>query len=197
MPEPGTARLFFALWPDPVTRRRLEAAVGQATRRFGGRPMRPDTLHLTLLFLGAVARDRLDSVRAAGQVGGEGFGLCLEDLDCWRHNSLAHLRARQAPASMLALVEGLRRAMLGIGLAIEKRPFVAHVTLSRKAVCRDDAGREAGSAREAATDGPVEWPVGEYVLVESRLSSAGPRYHVLERYPLTGIRTIPDGRTVP
>jgi 2'-5' RNA ligase len=30
----------------------------------------------------------------------------------------------------------------------------------------------------------VDWPVREYLLVRSRLSAEGPRYDVVERFPL-------------
>lgn len=194
MAKSATARLFFALWPDLATRCRLERAVQAAMQRYGGRPMRPETLHLTLLFLGAVARDRIDSVRLAGRVGGVAFSVRLDGLECWRHNHIAHLHAGVTPEPMRALVESLRQAMRGIGLDVKVQPFAAHVTLTRKAHCHGLKAPGGVLALGELPDAAIDWPVSEYVLAESRLSAAGPRYTVLERYPLTGIRMTPDGR---
>jgi len=50
-------RLFFALWPDAATRDALVRWGARAHAQCGGRAMRPDTLHLTLGFLGETSRD--------------------------------------------------------------------------------------------------------------------------------------------
>jgi 2'-5' RNA ligase len=50
--QAGSVRLFFALWPDAATVRMLTQWAQQAHAACGGRIMRPDTLHLTLAFLG-------------------------------------------------------------------------------------------------------------------------------------------------
>jgi 2'-5' RNA ligase len=50
-------RLFFALWPDQATVRTLSQWADSAHEICGGRVMRPDTLHLTLAFLGDTPPD--------------------------------------------------------------------------------------------------------------------------------------------
>jgi 2'-5' RNA ligase len=56
----------------------------------------------------------------------------------------------------------------------EARDFSAHVTLIRKA-------REPHALPPLPA---VDWPVKEFVLVRSRLSSEGPSYEVVERFAL-------------
>ena len=77
---------------------------------------------------------------------------------------------------MQQLARELAKALRHAGFALERRPFAAHVTLIRK-------------ARAPSTLPPlpqVDWPVNEFVLVRSILSSEGSRYAVLERFPLQG-----------
>ena len=59
------ARLFFALWPSAELRRRLHALALRYQRLHGGRAMRAETLHLTLLFLGEVPRAQIASLLQA------------------------------------------------------------------------------------------------------------------------------------
>lgn len=52
-----TTRLFFGLWPSLQTADELMLWVRDAHALCGGRIMTPDTLHLTLAFLGSVPDD--------------------------------------------------------------------------------------------------------------------------------------------
>src|SRR5690606_25550965 len=65
-PDPAPAkadqagrRVFFALWPDECTAAVLSGWAQEAHAVCGGRIMRPDTLHLTLAFLGMVPHARI------------------------------------------------------------------------------------------------------------------------------------------
>ena len=46
-------RLFYALWPDATLAQTLSDWTAQARLHSHGRPMRPETLHMTLAFLGS------------------------------------------------------------------------------------------------------------------------------------------------
>ena len=59
-------RLFFALWPDAPAAAALYRVAAESREACGGRLMRPETLHLTLAYLGRVADRCLPSVLAAG-----------------------------------------------------------------------------------------------------------------------------------
>ena len=68
-----------------------------------------------------------------------------------------------------------------LGRPPEDRPFDGHLTLARaRKAARVDLRRLAGAPIEAA------WPVTEVCLVESRLSPAGARYEVVDRFPARG-----------
>src|SRR4026207_925127 len=71
---PSARRLFFALWPDATLRSNAAECVAALVPSGGGRPQRPDQLHVTLVFLGQVSEERLDDVRAvAVEVTGNPF----------------------------------------------------------------------------------------------------------------------------
>ena len=58
-------RLFFALWPDTAVRDELYRAAQAAHDGSGGRLMRRDNLHQTLVFVGSVAAERIAGLEAA------------------------------------------------------------------------------------------------------------------------------------
>ena len=70
-----------------------------------------------------------------------------------------------------------------LGKPPEDRPFSGHLTLAR-------VGREARVDLRRLEGEPIHarWPVSELTLVESRLSPAGARYAIAERFALTGER---------
>lgn len=170
------ARVFFALWPDARVRGELEQVAGQLHSLRGGRCMRPDTLHLTLRFVGNVPRALLPALKAsATDLKLPAFELVLNQTHCWRQNRIACLTTSQPPPLLLKLVTSLEGRLNRLGIPFDRRPYVPHVTLVRHADCRPDAPEIQ----------PIAWPVREFVLVESRLEAQGPRYQVLKRYALT------------
>ena len=70
-------------------------------------------------------------------------------------------------------------ATVGVGRPPEDRPFRGHVTLARVVKHGKVDLRPLAGASVAG-----EWEVGAVCLVESRLSPAGARYEVLDRFPL-------------
>lgn len=173
---PGeTARLFFALWPDPATRAALEATTRRAHAAYGGKPTRGDTLHLTLRFLGDVALARIPTLCAsAAGIRAPAFTLVLDHIDCWCHNRIACLGGRETPGALGALVAALDDLAVEAGLPRETRPYRPHVTLARGATC----GQENPAPEK------LLWTARDFVLVRSSLRTAGARYQQLGRWPL-------------
>lgn len=166
-------RIFFAVWPDEAVGKTLHDLAREAQKSCGGRLMRRETLHLTLAFLGDVADDRAaDAKRAADAVAAPAFDMTLGQLGYWKHNRI--LWAGGASPQLAALAEALGDGLRTAGFRLDARPFVAHMTLLRDARCRETP----------VLAEPVAWPVSEFVLVESRLSSAGASYEAIGRWPL-------------
>jgi 2'-5' RNA ligase len=85
MADAGQSRVFFALWPDPAVRARLHAESLRLSRLLGGKPSQPDSLHLTLVFVGEVENARLADLAGRGGTG-----------------DVATIRTQPRPRSLLA-----------------------------------------------------------------------------------------------
>lgn len=158
-------RLFFALWPNAVTRTRLDRW-GQALHEIcGGRRIPAENLHLTLAFLGNVADARVPEVGAAmDRVAARRFLLTLDTPGYWKKNSIAWAGTSVVPAELEALAAELRASLAAASIPFDPQPFAVHVTLLRDA--------RAPAAMPALE--PIAWPVDGYALV----ASADGRYEV-------------------
>ncbi len=166
-----TRRLFFALWPSPDVRRQLARVAHSWTRH----PVADANLHMTLLFLGGrTARELGCFCEAAGNLQGEAFELQLDYLGNWARPRIQWLGTSCIPPALLQLVDTLQQALASCGVEPEKRPFVPHVTLSRK---------EKNPRVKAGLE-PVHWQVRDFVLAESVSAQGGVRYAVVQRWPL-------------
>lgn len=194
--ESATARVFFALWPDAALRTELNKASVQLHQNHGGRRMKPDTVHLTLLFIGAIARERLPDLQAAASaIQAAKFDVIFDLPDCWRHNRIAFLTASQAPDGLFDLVKALETQTTQAGIAFDRRPYKPHITLVRNADCKNAVSVEANAGEaEVKRSGrsqkakpavvPISWLARDFVLVESSLDSNGASYKQLARWPL-------------
>jgi RNA 2',3'-cyclic 3'-phosphodiesterase len=158
-------RLFFALWPNAVTRARLDRWSAALHERCGGRRTPPDNLHLTLAFPGNVADARLAEVEAAMErVAPRRFLLTLDTPGYWKKNSIAWAGASAVPAELDALAAGLRASLAQSSIPFDPQPFAVHVTLLR----------DARAPAEMPALERIDWPVDGYALV----ASAAGRYDV-------------------
>ena len=177
--EPGgrdRVRLFFALWPSPGVQAALAARALQAQAESGGRMMRAENIHLTLLFIGSIERERVPELEAAAAlVRGTAFSLVLDRVDYWRHSGIVWAGTTQCPAALAVLAADLRTALAGIGIEGEDRPYVPHITLVRNARRRPVSRSIQGCV----------WDAHEYVLVESVQVAGGVRYEPFARWPLS------------
>ncbi|MFN2309995.1 MAG: RNA 2',3'-cyclic phosphodiesterase [Gammaproteobacteria bacterium] len=183
-----TRRLFFALWPDAAARRALAGLLdGEAPQT--GRRVPEDNLHLTLAFVGNVTTaQRTCMEAAAATVEAAPFTVSLERLGYWPRPRVVWAGATATPAALTELVARLNARLSGCGYEPERRPYQAHVTLSRKA--------QAAPRRRAIA--PIVWPAEDFCLVESASGDAGSIYRVLARWPLrsaaaTGACAAPPG----
>lgn len=136
--------------------------------------MHPDTLHCTLVFLGAVAEHRLEALRlAAREVTFKPFAPEWDAAHYWGHNHIVHAAMHDTQPELEALVASLKEKLRAHRFRFEARPYKAHVTLLRHAQW---------------TDAPlppmpaVRWQVKDFVLVQSLGDAQGARYEVLCRF---------------
>jgi len=145
-----------------------------------------DRWHLTLLFLGRVAEERVPPLVTAAEpavaaappmtlrlAGGGRFGSLRRPQVAW-----AGLDGDVRP--LVDLAGRLAAAARGLGLPVEDRPFRPHLTLGRWRPGRPADG--ALTDRLAAYRGPA-WPVTEVRLFESHLGPK-PTYETVAIWPL-------------
>lgn len=180
----SSVRVFFALWPDAAEREALVAWQPPLRKLCGGKTMRPDTLHATLVFLGDVPFRRLEALKlAAEEVGGEPFELGFDSARYWGHNHIAYAAPSVVPAQLSQLESGLEQRLQAHRFRFDRRPYKPHVTLLRHAQWCDEPLPEMPV---------VAWHVRDFVLVQSSSDDRGARYEVLARFPLTGTRMSPE-----
>ena len=147
-PDHKPVRLFFALWPDAATLQALTDWCARAHAACGGRVMRPETLHLTLAFLGQVPAGLVDPlVRltrerpfAPGHLRLARYGVSARQGIVWAGPSDG------APA-LAAQVADVWRDLAALGKLRPDHPFRAHVTLLRNVAAKGDhAGARGGDA---------------------------------------------------
>ncbi len=179
-------RAFFAVELPADARARAAESIERlaAVARSGVRWMAPETLHLTLKFLGEIREDDVARVRERARaklapehpfdVGLAGYGAFPNA----REARALWVGVREGASSLARLARKLDAAARAIGAPREHRPFEPHLTLGR---LRDPLRVEL---ERAAPPEPVAWTVSEVVLFESRLSQSGARHVPLARFPL-------------
>jgi len=179
-------RAFFAV--DLSTEARAHASVSvdclKAVARHGVRWLSPESLHLTLKFLGEIREEDVPRLiqRAQAKLSSERpFEVALAGFGAYPNAREARMLWQglgKGAGALAKLARKLDSAARAIGAPREHRPFEAHLTLGR---LRDPLRIEL---ERAAAPESVAWTVSEVVLYESRLSQTGARYVPLARLPL-------------
>lgn len=159
----GRQRHFIALLPDDAARARLASLPLPE----GAASVSPADLHLTLAFLGTL--DEAGEARALGAISGlspSQVAVRLDRLEHWTRSRV--LCATGEAGEVGPLVATLRARLREAGFELEERPFVAHVTLARKA--------PRGAPRLAPLAEPVGWVSTALALMASGPGAARPRY---------------------
>jgi len=164
----NTSRLYLALWPDRDTQNKLQSICHRWTWPQGVSLAKPESLHLTLHFLGDVPDQRIPELIRALKVPVRPFDLVLS-----RHqlstSGIAVLKPNSIPAELKILHDWLNETLHGLGLSTEKRTYRPHVTFARKAANAIPPTQQQGQ--------PVLWHVTGYALVKSHNG-----YSILHNY---------------
>lgn len=168
-------RLFFALVPPDELLAQLERDTRGLARSSGGRVVPARNFHVTLLFVGEVLQSLVPAVIAAGAAtASPPFKLLLDRIDAWPGSNVLVLTAAHMPTALVTLVEGLRFNLLSRQIKLKREIYRPHVTLARK----------LPRLGQVAQLDPVEWPVTQFVLIDSTVTHSGSEYQVLGRWPL-------------
>ena len=186
-------RLFVAVELDGYVQQALSRLQHELQRHrlLGLRWVRPESIHLTLKFLGETPRDKVASIVEA--LSSSTAGVAPHELSL---GTVGTFGSRNAPRvvwvdlegdlePLLRLQEQVERALTPLGFPAEDRRFSPHLTLAR--VRPEDARAVASPLAEAvaavqAPNSRIE--VRELSLMLSKLGPGGAVYTRLEAFPL-------------
>lgn len=174
-------RLFFALWLDEPAARAAHQAACEVAERTGGRVMRPESLHLTLAFLGNTPEERIAPLQRLAETlatSAPAFTLQLDYLGYWPRKHLVWASCQRLAAPLGSLAGGLNERLQANGFPTDRRPFHPHVTLLRNV---------RASAPALGEVPPIVSAASQFRLVESvPQPSGGVRHEILQCWPLLG-----------
>jgi 2'-5' RNA ligase len=189
-------RLFIAIeLPAELVKRLRDFQSGLSSSRLPYvKYVDPGAIHLTLIFLGDVAPERLEAVKESGAAAVRPvhpFMLATGRTGFFPGAQRARvfwLGLEGEIAELGRLQQGIDRAMSKLGFVSENRPFTAHLTLARlREGCSGAQRLEfAAVAGEAVfvTGPPME--VRSVALMRSQLTPRGAVYTRLAEFPLQG-----------
>ncbi|MCX5654919.1 MAG: RNA 2',3'-cyclic phosphodiesterase [Planctomycetota bacterium] len=187
-----TVRTFIAIELPPQVHAHL-ADCQQRLRRAGGdvRWVRPDIIHLTLVFLGDVPADMLADLETAVREAAAPFGvLALRVQGAGRFPPRGLPRTiwiglEDASGGLAKLQAALAGATAAFAEKEEDRAYTPHLTLGR--VKSPRGGRDLAGAIDATAGvtGP-SFEAREVTIFKSDLSPQGPTYTPLAKIALDG-----------
>lgn len=154
--------------------------------------VRPENIHLTLKFLGAISSDEAQLVvDSAGPIaaGCRPFDLSASGLGVFpnpKRPRVIWVGVSGAEEGVTALNRELESALAGVGFDREGRGFHPHLTLgrTRRGLRRLDLKALAEALARASVGDLGQWRVETLALMRSELLPEGPRYSVVASLPL-------------
>ena len=195
-------RIFIGIDLDPEVRTRIERFL-EGVEGFApeARWVRPESLHITLKFVGEQTPERVQAIAehmqlvesSAFEIRAGGYGF----FPTAKAPRVFWIGIHAGP-QLAELAESIDMATAKLGIPREDRPYSPHLTLARAS-----AGRSSGSPKWRKGDGPNatfavlekrlaamgELDFGamtahEFILYQSHLSPKGSKYTKLQRFPL-------------
>lgn len=185
-------RLFIAVDPGKDVLANVERVMTRLRSKSpGSKWVKPEGMHVTLVFLGDVPDEQVDAVaKAAGEVakkhsplglkfeGGDSFGSPKKPRVLW-------VGVTGDVDRLIAIQKDLADALKPLGYEGEDRPFSPHLTLARAGEQRGDAPL-ADCAAVLAKETFGETAIGALVIYRSDLSPKGATYTALHELGLGG-----------
>ena len=196
-------RIFIGIDLDPEVRGRISRFLeGLESFAPEARWVRPESLHITLKFIGEQTPERVEAItERLRRVGGSTF-----EIRCGGYGFFPTAKAPRvfwigihAGPQLAELAGSVDTATAELGIPREDRPYSPHLTLARGG----GAGRGSGSPKWRKSDGPNAifavlekrlaamgdldfgtMTAHEFILYHSQLSPGGSKYAKLQRFPL-------------
>ena len=156
------------------------------------RPVRPETVHLTLKFLGDVPSSRIENlVEAIGAVAltDTPFALALSGAGVFPSPARARVLWLGIGGDTTALSElqvGIEDAVASLGFARDRKPFSPHLTVARldNRASRSDRSLAAEALASLPHPDGVEIPVRSISIMRSILGRGGATHRRIAELPL-------------
>ncbi|MCA9821312.1 MAG: RNA 2',3'-cyclic phosphodiesterase [Dehalococcoidia bacterium] len=192
-PAPDTARVFVACEVPAEVQRTIREITDKLKVTSGDdvRWVRPDSVHVTLKFLGEVPARKLPAIKMALQeavVRHSPFNLELSNIGTFGGREGLRTMWVGIAGDVLrleAMVRDVNRALSVVGFEPERRPFRPHLTLGRvrdTVPTRRRAEIEVDVGRLAVPE--AEWRTSQITLMRSRLTPRGSEYDIVATFPL-------------
>jgi 2'-5' RNA ligase len=182
--EPATAapaarvRLFYAFWPDEAIRARVSAAA--AVVADGMRMVPRANYHVTVAFIGAVSRSKIEVLRQIGR-GQRAPRLVLrfDAYEYWPKPEVLVAAAHDIPRPLTDLWQTLHRDLAAAEFVLTPKSLRPHVTLAR----------HIAQAPALPALLPFAWHATELCLVRTDTAGTdtagtGSLYTVVDSWPL-------------
>ena len=183
-------RSFIAVEVPQHLRAKLEEVQRELKRADADvRWVRPESIHLTLKFLGSISGEELEKL--AGVIAPiiplwAPFEVRLHGLGCFpssRSPRIVWVGIEQGSAEASSLQKAVENQAAGVGFPPETRPFKPHLTLGR---IRSSKGKDSlAQAVENRRDVAIgSFWVNEVYLFKSELKPSGAIYTKLRTFPM-------------
>ncbi len=171
-----TSRIFFALWPNDATRKRIVETFKHSPQyNMNGRIIRPANFHITLHFIGNVSEIELQCLQQqAAKIKSRKFTLSLDHYSYFQKPRVYWMGLKTIPQSLEILHQKLASAFVECDYHSEQRNYTPHLSLMRKVT----------HPVYFETFTPIKWDVNEFVLVESLAHENGVEYKIIQHYGL-------------
>ena len=164
-------RLFFALWPDDTARQDCVKIIRYLDNG-KGRPVNPDNLHVTLLFLGNVTPDKENDLKQAARlITVPEIRLSFNQVSFWKKQGVLCLTTTNVDDGLLKLIGNIEAVARKLAIPFDVRTVKPHVTLFRKV--------EGIAAYDFDT---LHWHSSSFRLVESQLLMHTVEYRTIESW---------------
>jgi len=177
-----SVRAFLALaFDDPMRQRIAETLERLRSDVRGVRWLAPETIHLTLRFLGDASPEAIDRLSPSVERAASACAPCearVQGVGFFPPHGPPHViwLGLDLPPAVRDLQAACERAAVAAGFPPEERPFRPHVTLGR---WRDRVRRPPIPAADLGTT-----PLGPVVLFKSELLPKGAVHTPLRTFPL-------------
>ncbi|WP_339723525.1 RNA 2',3'-cyclic phosphodiesterase [uncultured Paraglaciecola sp.] len=169
-------RAFLGLAPHAETKLAIEDWRNKA---FPGlhAPVPKANFHITLAFLGNVSIEQLVAIKQLidKMPRISAFDVSLTHLGYWSKPKAFWLGCRQTANEHLTLAKQVHQIAKKSGLQLQQQEYVAHLTLARKCKIKPPAPLVPAN---------FHWHVDQFHLFESKSSSQGVYYPILESWHL-------------